>query len=119
MDIVFLRRLRLDVLVGVYEHERQAPQPVYLDLEMAADVKRAAASDQLADALDYAAVAEALAEYAAGTGFRLVESLAEGCAELVLRRFPVRWLRLTLHKPGALETAESAGLVIERGRRSQ
>jgi dihydroneopterin aldolase len=117
LDLVFLRRLRLEVVVGVYEHERKAPQPILLDLEMAADVRRAAASDRLADALDYAAVADALAEYASGTDFQLVESLAEGCAELVLRRFPVEWLRLTLYKPEALERAEAAGLVIERGRR--
>ncbi len=119
MDTVFLHRLRLDVLVGVHEYERQAPQSVYLDVEMGADVKRAAASDRLEDALDYAAVAGALAEYAAGTDFQLIESLAEGCAEVILQRFPVERLRLTLHKPGALENAESAGLVIERERRSQ
>jgi len=119
LDLIFLRRLQLDVLVGVHEHERQAPQPLLFDLELAADVGRAAASDRVEDALDYSAVAEALAEYVAGTDFRLIETLAEGCAELILSRFPVEWLRLTLSKPRALENAEAAGLVIERRRRRQ
>ena len=119
MDIVFIRQLRLDVLIGVYEHERHAPQPLFLDLEMAADVSRAAASDRLEDALDYGAVARMLKEYAESTAFLLLESLAEGCAERVLAGFPVRWLRLTLHKPQALENAQAAGLVIERERRQQ
>jgi len=119
MDIVFIRQLRLDVLIGVYEHERHAPQSLFLDLEMAADVARAAASDEVEDALDYDAVSRTLAEYAESTDFRLLESLAEGCAELVMSRFPVVWLRLTLHKPQALENAQAAGVVIERERHRQ
>jgi len=116
MDIIFIRQLRLDVLIGVHEHERHAPQPLILDLELAADVARAAASDRIEDALDYSAVVGALTEYAQGTAFDLIESLAEGCAALIQERFAVTWLRLTLHKPRAIENAASAGLVIERGR---
>ena len=116
MDIIFLRQLRLEVLIGVHEHERQAPQPLILDLEMSADVARAAATDRIQDALDYSAVAEAITKYAQSTGFELIETLAERCAELILDRFPVRWLRLALYKPGAIENADAAGLVIERER---
>jgi dihydroneopterin aldolase len=119
MDILFLRQLRLEVLIGVHEHERLAPQPLIMDLEMSADVARAAASDSIQDALDYSAVASALTDYAAASRFDLIESLAEGCAQLVLNRFSVNWLRLTLHKPRAIGNAESAGLVIERQRPRQ
>ncbi len=117
MDLIFLRRLRLEVLVGVHEHERLAPQPLFFDLELAADVARAAASDRVEDALDYSAVAAALAEYVSGTDFQLIETLAEGCVERIFERFPVEWLRLAIRKPQALENAEAAGLVIERRRR--
>ncbi len=116
MDIVFLRRLRLDVLIGVHAFERKGPQPLYLDVELFTDVRVAAAGDRIESAVDYAAVAEALADYAAGTDFELVERFAEGCAALLLERFPVAGVRLAVHKPWALGNAESAGVVIERRR---
>jgi len=116
MDTIFLRRLQLDVLIGVHEEERHAPQPLIFDLEMEAAVAPAAASDDIQDALDYSAVAQALAAHCEGTRHRLIETLAEECAALVLARFPVRRLRLTLEKPGALPNAAGAGLVIERSR---
>ena len=119
MDIVFLRQLRLDAVIGVYDWEREVRQPLLMDLEIATDIRRAAASDRIQDALDYHAVARRITEYVAGSEFQLVETLAESCAGLLLREFSITWLRLVLHKPGALENAASVGVVIERGSRSQ
>ncbi|WP_456378923.1 dihydroneopterin aldolase [Thiolapillus sp.] len=119
MDIVFLRQLQLEAVIGVYDWEREVRQPLRMDLEIATDVRRAAASDRIQDALDYHAVARRITEYVASSESQLVETLAERCADLILREFSVSWLRLTLHKPGALENASSAGVVIERESRNR
>ncbi len=117
MDIVFLRELRIETIVGVYDWEREIRQPVVLDIEMAADTARAAATDRIEDALDYHAVSERLREFVGTASFRLVETLAEGCAGIVLGEFGVPWVRIRLNKVDAIEHAAGVGVVIERGRR--
>jgi dihydroneopterin aldolase len=117
MDIMYLRDLRIETVIGVFEWERRIKQVLSLDLEMAADVRRAAASDNLADTLDYKAVAKRLIAFVGESQFHLVETVAERVAELVLREFPVTWLRLKVSKPGAVRGARDVGVVIERGRR--
>jgi dihydroneopterin aldolase len=88
---------------------------VSLDLEMAADIRKAAASDRIEDTLNYKAIAKRLIAFVAGSEFRLVETLAERIAAIVLEEFDVVWLRLKLHKPGALRGARDVGVLIERG----
>jgi dihydroneopterin aldolase len=117
MDIVFLRELRIETIVGVYEWEREIRQPVVLDIEMAADTARAAATDRIEDALDYHAVSERLCEFVGASSFRLVETLAEGCAGILLSEFGVPWVRIRLNKTNAVEHAAGVGVVIERGQR--
>ncbi|HEC15167.1 MAG TPA: dihydroneopterin aldolase [Sedimenticola sp.] len=117
MDIVFLRGLRIDTVIGIYDWERRIRQTVVLDLEMAADVGRAAATDSIEDALDYKAVAKRMIEFVEQSEFQLVETLAEHCARIVRDEFGVPWLRLTLNKAGAVRGASDVGVVIERGGR--
>ncbi len=117
MDIVFLRGLRIDTVIGIYDWERQIQQTVVLDLEMSADVKKAAASDDIEDTLDYKAVAKRLASFVAESRFQLVETLAERCAGIVRDEFGVGWVRLTLNKEGAISDARDVGVIIERGER--
>ena len=117
MDIVFIRQLQLQAVIGIYDWEREGPQPLIMDLELATDARRAAASERIQDAMDYHAVSRRLTEYVAASEFQLVETLAEGCAELLQREFHVSWLRLTLHKPQAVDNAASVGVRIERGER--
>ena len=117
MDCVFIRELRVDTVIGVYDWERSIRQTVVLDLEMAADNRRAAASDQVEDTLDYAGVAERLITFIEASEFQLIETLAEQAADIVLREFAVPWLRLRLSKPGAVSAARDVGVLIERGTR--
>ena len=117
MDIVFIRELKVDTVVGIYDWERRIRQNVVLDLDMAADVARAAKSDRIQDTLDYKAVAKRLIQFVSGSDFQLVETLAEKVAELVLKEFGVRWVKVTLHKPGAVSGSKSVGVVIERGKK--
>jgi len=118
MDIVFIRELRADTVIGVYDWERSIRQSVVLDLEMATDNRRAADSDRIEDALDYAALSARVLSFIEGSEFRLIETMAEQVAAIVMGEFAVPWLRLRLCKPGAVAAARDVGVLIERGERS-
>ncbi len=117
MDIVFIRGLSIDTVIGIYDWERKIRQTVILDLEMSCDVSRAAATENIADTLDYKAVSKRLVAFVEASEFQLVETLAERCADIVREEFGVQWLRLTLNKIGALSSARDVGVIIERGER--
>ena len=114
MDIIFLKDLKIETVVGIYDWERKIKQTVILDLEMATDVKKAASSDKIEDALDYKAVA---ISFVGESEFELVETLAERIAEIVLVEFDVPWVRLSLNKIGAIRGARDVGVVIERSKK--
>ncbi len=116
MDHIFIEGLEIEALIGIYDWERRIRQPLLFDLEMAFDNRRPAATDAIADTLDYKAVSKRLIAFVSASEFGLVETLAERCAELVLREFDVAHLRLKLSKPGAVRGARAVGVVIERSR---
>lgn len=115
MDIVYIRDLRVDTIIGIFDWEREVRQTVSLDLEMASDIRRAAATDDIQYALNYKAVAKRLIAFIEQSEFLLVERLAEEVANIVRNEFNVPWLKLRLSKPGALRGAYDVGLIIERG----
>lgn len=119
MDTVFIEDLRIETVIGIYDWERKIRQTVALDLEMAFDNRKPAASDRIEDTLDYKTVAKRLIAFVESSHFELVETLAERCAEIVLNEFGVRWLRLKLAKPGAVSGSKSVGVVIERGEKPE
>lgn len=118
MDIIFLRDLRIPTIIGVYDWERAIRQTISFDLEMGTDIRKAAASDNIDDTLNYKAVAKRIITFVGESRFQLVETLAENVAELVLAEFDVRWLRLRVNKKGAVRHAQDVGIVIERGERA-
>lgn len=118
MDIIFLRDLRIDTLIGIYDWERRVKQTISLDLEMATDIRKAAATDAIDDTLNYKAVAKRIIAFVEASEFQLVETLAERITEIVLDEFNVPWVRLTLNKTGAVRGARDVGVIIERGTRS-
>lgn len=118
MDIVYIRDLKIECIIGVYEWERRIRQTVILDLEMAADAHRAAHGDRIDDTLDYKAVAKRLIDFVGRSEFQLVETLAERVAELLLREFALPWVRVRINKKGALRGAADVGVVIERGQKA-
>lgn len=117
-DRIFIRGLRLETRIGIHPWEQRSTRPVILDLELAADIKRAAASDQIAQTLDYEAIARRLRELVTSSRYALVETLAERCAEVLQSEFGVTWLRLSLNKPGAVGEGTDVGVIIERGERA-
>src|SRR5690606_38091630 len=114
MDIVYIRDLRIDTIIGIYDWERQVKQTVSLDLEMATDIRPAAQTDDIQFALNYKEVSKRLIAYIETRNALLVESLAEEVATIILNEFNVPWLRLRLSKPGAVRGARDVGLVLER-----
>jgi dihydroneopterin aldolase len=117
MDIIYLKKLKIDTIIGVFDWERQTKQTIIIDLEMATDIRIAAQNDQLADTLNYKSVAKRLIDFVSNSHFQLVETLAERSAEIVLTEFSVPWLRLQLHKPGAVRGSKDVGIIIERGKK--
>lgn len=116
MDIVFIRDLRIETVIGVYDWEREIRQIVSIDLEMGTDIRPAAVSDHIQDTLDYKAVAKRLIQFIGDSEFQLVETLAQRSADIILNEFNVTWLRLRLSKPGAVTGSQDVGVLIERTR---
>ncbi len=116
LDIVFIRGLRIETTIGIYAWEKHIRRPVVLDLDLASDIARAAATDRIVDALDYEAVTQRLIREVSSNRFELVETLAERCATILRDEFGIPWLRLSLNKPGAVGEGVDVGVVIERGR---
>ena len=114
MDIIYLRDLRVETVIGIYDWEREIRQTVSIDLEMGADIRRAAETDSIDDTLDYKAVAKTVIAFVEQSEFQLVETLAERVAELILRDFSIPWLRLSINKQGAVRGARDVGVCIER-----
>lgn len=119
MDIVFIRELKVQTVIGAFEWERKIRQTVVLDLEMAADIAKPATSDQLEHALDYKAVADRISGFIEESQFHLVETLAESVAGILRTEFGIKWLRLRVSKPGAIKAAKDVGVLIERGQQDE
>lgn len=117
MDIVYIRDLKVDTIIGIYDWEREVRQMVSLDLEMAFDIAEAARTDNIEHTLNYKAVAKRLIAFIEGSEFMLVETMAEKAATIVRQEFNVPWLRLRLSKPGAVRGSRDVGVIIERGER--
>ena len=118
MDIVFIRQLKIDTTIGIYDWERCIKQSIALDIDMASDIRPAAASENIEEALNYKAVAKRIIAFVEASEFQLVETLAERIAAIIMDEFGVPWLKLTLNKTGAVRGARDVGIIIERGTRA-
>ena len=114
-DIVYIKDLQVKTIIGIFDWEREIKQIVSIDLEMATDIRAAAASDHIDDALNYKSIGKRITAFVEQSEFQLVETLAERIAEIVQNEFGVKWLKLRLSKPGALRGSADVGLIIERG----
>ena len=110
-DYVSVRDLTVQAVIGVHDWEREIEQRLVVNVAMQTDVRAAAAGDDLAGALDYSAVAEAIATVLREGKFRLIETAAERVAERLLADFRLPWLRLELRKPITSAPAPAASSV--------
>jgi len=118
MDIIYLTDLRIETIIGIFDWEREVKQTISLDIEMATDIRKAAASDHIDDTLDYKAVSKRLIDFVSASEFQLVETLAERICEIIINEFNVPWVKLRLNKCGAIRGASDVGVLIERGNKS-
>jgi dihydroneopterin aldolase len=119
MDIVFIRDLQVETVIGIYDWERKIKQTISIDIDMATDIDKAANSDNIDDTLSYKTVAKRLIGFIEQSEYELVESLAEKICAIVREEFNVPWVRLTLNKPGAVSGSRSVGVIIERGQKTE
>lgn len=116
LDWILIEQLEVHSIVGVHAWEQRKPRPILLDLELGADLRQAAASDQLRDAINYRAVADEVIRLAQAREYHLIETLAETLARRLFERFPILGLRLAVYKPGAVQQARTVAVRIERRR---
>src|ERR1700692_3168843 len=107
---------RTKAIIGIFDWERQVKQTVIVDLEISADVRKAALSDSIDDTLNYKRVAKRVLAFVEASQFHLVETLAEPLAMLLLEDFGLAWVRISLSKPGAIRSSRDVGVLLERDR---
>jgi dihydroneopterin aldolase len=115
-DIIFIRDLRVTTLIGVYTWEKQVPQTLQLDLDIALPDNKACASDNLNDTVDYADVAQHIQTVLNDGHFSLLETLAEHIANIILNDFNAPWVRVNIAKLQAIRNCKMVGICIQRTR---
>jgi len=118
MDKIFIHALKTETIIGIFDWERQVRQTVIVDIEIGADIRRAALTDSIDDTLNYKRVAKRVLAFVEGSQFHLVETLAEHLAMLILEEFGVAWVGIVLSKPGAVRSSRDVGVALERDRKS-
>lgn len=116
MDAIQIRDLRVETLIGIHKRERHVAQTVSIDLEIGLPGTAVFKSDKVADTIDYEQVALKIRALAADGHYRLVETLAERIARLLLEAFGAPWVKVSVAKIGILANAKFVGVTIERKR---
>jgi dihydroneopterin aldolase len=116
MDVIFLSGLTTECIIGIWDWERKVRQKVVIDLEMGADIRRAASSDRIEDTLDYKRVSKRVLAFVGESQYQLVETLTEHIARLVVLEFDVPWVKVRLNKQGAIRGSRDVGILVERRR---
>lgn len=113
-DILRIHQLKAEAVIGVYEHEREQPQPLLFDIEFELDSTLAAAADDFTKAVDYDAVTQALLERVSQSRYELIESLVNDVADWLFAEVECSSLNVQLYKPNALANALSVSITVSR-----
>ena len=116
MDKIFIHALKTEAIIGIYDWERQVRQTVVIDIEISADIRKAALTDSIEDTLNYKGLAKRVLAFVSESSFHLVETLVEHVAMLILEEFHVEWVGLVLSKPGAVRGSRDVGVSLQRDR---
>lgn len=117
-DHIAIHGIQVDCIIGDLAWERKTRQPLRCDIQVAYDLRRAGASDRLADTINYAAVAATVVETMQGAQCQMLEALAERIASTVLKSFPAAAVSLTLWKNAHFPSAERVSISITRPART-
>jgi len=115
MDIVFIRGLDIECIVGIFSWERKMPQTVSIDIDMGTDLSKAAETEDIQHCVDYKSVSQSVTALVKESRFKLVETLADNVAMHIIDDYNVPWVRVRVAKPGAVKNSREVGIIVERG----
>ncbi|OXL26524.1 MULTISPECIES: dihydroneopterin aldolase [unclassified Psychrobacter] len=113
-DVVFVKGLKVEAVIGVYDWERAITQPILIDIALETDISKAAASDDVNDALNYKAVCDDVSAWCQEIKAELLEHLAGQIADRLLANYSCHKLTLSVAKPTAIKQADAVGVQITR-----
>ena len=113
-DKVLIRKLHCKTIIGIYPHEKEIQQDLFIDLEMFTDLVKAGTTDDINETVDYEAIKNQIVEYLSANSHGLIETVAEKIAEICLAHPKIRQVKVTVDKPGALSECESVAVEITR-----
>lgn len=113
-DVVFVKGLKVEAVIGVYEWERVITQPLLIDIALETDISRAAVSDDVSDALNYKAVCDDVSAWCQALKAQLLEHLAGKIADNLLAKYATHKVTLSIAKPTAIKPADAVGVQITR-----
>ena len=114
MDKIFLKNLRLKTRIGLFDWEKQIDQIINIDLEAGFDISKAAKTDDVKHSLDYKTISNKIKEYVKSNDHELIETLIENIAQMILKDFDVKYITLSISKPGAIRDSKDVGITITR-----
>jgi 7,8-dihydroneopterin aldolase/epimerase/oxygenase len=115
-DRIFLRGLTVECIIGFIDWERRVKQTIVIDLEFPVDCRTTARTDEVANTVDYKAVAKRVIAFVETSEFKLVETLAHRLGMLIIEEFSLEWVRICVNKPGAIRGSRDVGIMLERTR---
>ncbi len=116
MDIIFIRELRAEAWIGIYEWEKLRPQTLDFNLEIGLDTHRAGSSDNIRDTVDYGKVVERIQSDLKEQHFKLLEALAEHITQVILHDFQAQWVKVSVAKIAHIRNVKQVGVTIARAR---
>jgi FolB domain-containing protein len=116
MDRILISDLLVRCIIGVRDEERRNKQDVLINLSLSVDLRKAGASDQLEDSVDYRALNKHILSMTERSQFHLVEALAHAVADICLGHPSIQEATVRIEKPGALRFARNVGVEIVRRR---
>ena len=113
-DVVFVKGLTIEAVIGIYAWERAITQPLLIDIALETDISKAAVSDNVNDALNYKAVCDDVSEWCQAIKAQLLEHLAGQIADKLLAKYACQKITLSIAKPTAIKEADAVGVQITR-----
>lgn len=113
-DVVFIKGLKVDAVIGVFDWERAITQPLLIDIALETDISRAAVSDDVSDALSYKEVCDDVSEWCKGIQAKLLEHLAGQISDKIFAKYDCQKITLSIAKPTAIAQADAVGVQITR-----
>ena len=111
-DVVFIKGLKVEAVIGVFNWERAITQPLLIDIALETDISRAAVSDDVSDALSYKEVCDDVSEWCQAIQAKLLEHLAGQISDRLFAKYDCQKITLSIAMPTAIAQADAVGVQI-------